>query len=165
MYSVSRLFVLASAAAGLAVAVHPAGSEPSVSGFLSAVYGSYQKPPSGTNPLDTVATIERFFSPRLAALLVKNRKLEERGQEIVCLDADPLIDAQDYELSDFHMTGQVVGPKHAIGTASFLNLNHKVIVRFDLVLSGGAWKIDDIRSNVRNSSFRLDIETCLKRLR
>lgn len=163
MYSFPRLLILVGAVSWLTLCAAMADSDPSVTAFLTTIYGSYKEPPSGPDLFGTVATIQRVFSPRLAALLVKDLRLKEKRQDEGCFEADPLVDGQDYQLSNFHVQSQSAGAGRAIGIASFLNITTKTIVRFDLVRAGAVWKIDDIHSNAGHGSLRLLLETCLKR--
>jgi hypothetical protein len=63
------------------------------------------------------------------------------------LDFDPLIDAQDYELSNIQVTTDgLVEASHAVVRASFTNLGEQNEVIYDLVWEDDRWKVDNIRT-------------------
>jgi hypothetical protein len=64
------------------------------------------------------------------------------------LDFDPLIDAQDYQLSDLNVTTDaVVENSHATVRASFNNNGQPAEVLYDLIWENGAWRVDNIRTS------------------
>lgn len=63
------------------------------------------------------------------------------------LDFDPLIDAQDYQLSDLNVrTESVVENSHATVRAAFTNIGRPTEMVYDLVWEDGAWRVDNIRT-------------------
>jgi hypothetical protein len=64
------------------------------------------------------------------------------------LDFDPLIGAQDYELSGLSVaTESMVANSHATVRARFTNLGKADEVVFDLVWENGGWRVDNIRGS------------------
>ncbi|MGD9968258.1 MAG: DUF3828 domain-containing protein [Hyphomonadaceae bacterium] len=63
------------------------------------------------------------------------------------LEADPVIDGQDYALSDVStVTDGVVEGSHAVVRASFTNIGERREVIYDLVWQDNRWKVDNIRT-------------------
>jgi hypothetical protein len=63
------------------------------------------------------------------------------------LDFDPLIDAQDFELSDINVLNEAVAENsHAVVRASFTNLGQRTEIVYDLVWQDDRWKVDNIRT-------------------
>ena len=68
------------------------------------------------------------------------------GQTIV--DADPIIAAQDHQLSGVEVTADTPPANgQARVTARFGNMGKATIVHYDLVEADGGWRIDNIRSD------------------
>lgn len=71
---------------------------------------------------------------------------EERGEPI--LDFDPLIDAQDYQLSNLNVAAEgVVENSHATVRASFSNAGAQTEIVYDLVWENNGWRVDNIRTS------------------
>lgn len=64
------------------------------------------------------------------------------------LDFDPIIDAQDYQLSNISATTDaVVEGSHAVVRAEFNNIGERQEVTYDLVWEEDRWKVDNIRTS------------------
>jgi hypothetical protein len=61
------------------------------------VYAPYKIKDGQGIPLDSDAALKRYFEPRLAALIIKDRN--KAAGELPTLDMDPFIDAQDWDIS------------------------------------------------------------------
>ncbi len=62
------------------------------------------------------------------------------------LDFDPIVNAQDWQLSDLNVATEAVArDSHAVVRARFNNGGAPVEVIYDLVWVGGQWRIDNIR--------------------
>jgi Protein of unknown function (DUF3828) len=132
-------------AIGLAVALvaHAArAADPSAQSFVQAIYDQYKGKDSKGVDLTGDAAVRRYFSPTLAALIFKDRR-EARG-EVGKLDADPFIDAQDWELEDLEVAVSDTAAGKAIATVSFKNLGQRQTVILDLVKLRQDWRIADI---------------------
>lgn len=79
---------------------------------------------------------------RLEAMMARSQALNEP-----ILDFDPLIDAQDYQLSQLNVsTDGVVENSHATVRASFQNAGQPAEVIYDLVWEGDRWRVNNIRT-------------------
>ena len=62
------------------------------------------------------------------------------------LDFDPLIGAQDYQLSGLSVTtDNVVANSHAVVRAHFANAGRETEILYDMLWQDGAWRVDNIR--------------------
>lgn len=67
------------------------------------------------------------------------------------LDFDPLIDAQDYQLSNLNVTTDgMVENSHATVRASFSNMGRPTEIVYDLIWENGGWRVDNIRTSTWN---------------
>ena len=74
------------------------------------------------------------------------QRSEARNEPI--LDFDPLIDGQDYQLSNLNVaTEGMVENSHASVRASFTNMGRPTEIVYDLVWEDGAWRVDNIRTS------------------
>jgi hypothetical protein len=60
---------------------------------------------------------------------------------------DPIIDGQEYELSDLNVTAAPVGDGPTVVSAAFTNLGDDVTVTYELVEQGGGWRVQDMRTD------------------
>jgi hypothetical protein len=83
---------------GLALAsVRAMAADPSATSFVEAIYAPYKVKDGKGSPLDSDAAVKRYFEPRLAALIIRDRN--KAAGELSTLDMDPFIDAQDWDIS------------------------------------------------------------------
>ena len=79
---------------GIAFApVEVTAAEPSATSFVEGVYAPYKDKNGKGNPLDTDAAVKRYFEPRLATLIIKDRNKAAKRGDVSTLDMDPSIDA------------------------------------------------------------------------
>jgi hypothetical protein len=79
----------------------------------------------------------------LEAMMARSQALNEP-----ILDFDPLISAQDYQLSELNVgTEAMVESTNAVVRASFTNLGQATQVVYDMVWEGDRWKVDNIRGD------------------
>lgn len=77
---------------------------------------------------------------QLSAMTARSEALNEP-----ILDFDPIIGAQDYELSGLTVTTEsAVQNSHAAVRARFTNLNEPVEIVYYMVWEGDAWRVDNI---------------------
>lgn len=88
-------------------------------------------------------TLERYFSPTLAALLVRDAACQLRSQGICHLDADLLFDSQDPRVIDLDV--RTVAPGRVSVAFKDPVTNQQKRIAFHLSQVGGKWKIADIR--------------------
>ncbi len=132
-------------AAVCAATVSPVlAAEPSPRDFITAIYDAYKGKDAHGTPLDTDAAIRRYFEPKLAAAMIKDRRAAARRQEVGTLDFDPFVDAQDWEIAAFDIAISDAGPGKASATVKFANSGSNSTVVLDLVTIKGAWKISNI---------------------
>ena len=89
-------------------------------------------------------------APWSASLWAELQAMMARSQAMgePILDFDPLIDAQDYQLTNLVVAPEAVVPNsHAVVRASFNNSGRATEVVYDLVWEDGAWRVDNIRSS------------------
>jgi hypothetical protein len=128
---------------GLALAsVGAMAADPSATSFVEAIYAPYKVKDGKGIPLDSNAALKRYFEPRLAALIIKDRK--KAGGELSTLDMDPFIDAQDWDISAVDVAVRDTGAEKASATVSFKNLGNPTTVVLELVKLRDGWRIADI---------------------
>jgi hypothetical protein len=79
---------------------------------------------------------------QLEAMVTRSNAINEP-----ILDFDPLIDAQDYQLSDLNVRTEAVAENsHATVRASFSNAGRPTEVVYDMMWENGGWRVDNIRA-------------------
>lgn len=124
---------------------------PDLQGAEAVVRGLYEPYLNG----DGGPGLERTgaASASLQALLdAYNKKVEERG-EPGDLNYDVIANAQDYKLSELSLKSSG-GPDKATVVATFKNYDAPVTVTYDLVLEGGAWKVDNVNPGDEGADIR-----------
>ena len=97
------------------------------------------------------------MTPELAALVAQDQR--NAHGEVGAIDADPIIAAQDFELSN--LTVALDAPPangHAVVTAHFNNLGEATEVHFDMVQrpADHNWLVDNVRSG--DSNLRAELQ-------
>src|SRR6266487_123151 len=87
--------------------------------------------------------VTKYFSERLAQLIWKDA-VKSKG-EVSALDADPLYDAQDFDIKKLSLRKSKSEKDSAEVIASFENMGHKTEITFSLVLTKTGWKISDVK--------------------
>jgi Protein of unknown function (DUF3828) len=129
---------------GLGV-VGVSAAEPSAKSFVESIYAAYKGKDARGVSLDSNAAVRRYFEPKLAALIIKDRK-DARG-EVGKLGADPFIDAQDWEIDAVDIAIREIAPDKASATVSFKSLGEQRMVVLALVKLKMGWRIADITSD------------------
>jgi hypothetical protein len=118
---IARRCVLVAVCACIALAAVRAGAaDASAKSFVEAIYAAYTGKNSNGVSLDSDAAVRRYFAPKLAALIIKDRR-EARG-EVGKLGSDPFIDAQDWEIDSVDVAVRETGSDKASATVSFKSL-------------------------------------------
>lgn len=79
----------------------------------------------------------------LAAMVARSSTINEP-----ILDFDPLIGAQDYQLSNLNVANEaVVEGGHAVVRASFNNATAQTEIVYDLIWEDDRWKVNNIRGD------------------
>jgi hypothetical protein len=131
----------------LAVGLAPAGAalaDPAAKAFLEKIYAAYKGKSSKGIPLDSDAMLRLYFEPKLAALMIKDRKDAEKRGDIPELDGDPFINGQDWEIGPVDIAVRDTAPDKASATVKFSNLKVQTTVVYDLVKLKEGWRIADI---------------------
>ena len=139
-----RTFVFASA---LTVVFAPAGAalaDPAAKAFLEKIYAAYKGKSSKGIGLDGDAMLRLYFEPKLAALMIKDRKDAQKRGDVPKLDGDPFINGQDWEIGPVDIVVRDVAPDRASATVKFSNLKVQETVDYDLVRLKEGWRIADI---------------------
>jgi hypothetical protein len=124
--------------------VEVTAAEPSATSFVEGIYSPYKDKNGNGNPLDTDAAVKRYFEPKLATLIIKDRNKAAKRGDISTLDMDPFIDAQDWDINAFDVVVRDTGADKATATVSFENLGKPTTVVLDLVKPREGWRIADI---------------------
>jgi len=111
---------------------------------VEAIYAPYKVKNGKGIPLDSDAAVKRYFEPRLAALIIKDRNKAAKRGDVSTLEMDPFIDAQDWDISAVDVAVRDTGAEKASATVSFKNLAKPTTVVLDLVKLGDGWRIADI---------------------
>ena len=139
---VMALALWAATAAGAPAA--PVFDEPK--GLIEYAYAPYKTDNFPDDPSE-------LYSPTLKQLWDDMATRSEEG-DVPIIDFDPLINAQDYELTDFVIADPAVNGDDAEVAVSFSNFGEPQELHFYLVRRAEGWKIDDIES-VGASPWRL----------
>lgn len=108
---------------------------------VRAIYEPYLDAEAAPRPLIEAAPWSRSLSALIEGL--EARVIEE---EAPILDFDPLIDAQDWQLSDVSAeTESLVEASHASVRARFTNSGAAQEVSYDLIWEDERWKVDNVR--------------------
>jgi Protein of unknown function (DUF3828) len=149
---IARRGVLVAVCACIALAAVRAGAaDASAKSFVEAIYAAYTGKNSNGVSLDSDAAVRRYFAPKLAALIIKDRR-EARG-EVGKLGSDPFIDAQDWEIDSVDVAVRDAGSDQAIASVLFKSLGERRTVVLALVKLKGGWRIADITWD-RNGTLR-----------
>ena len=88
--------------------------------------------------------VKRYFSRSLRSQLEAVEKYEEANDTLV-FDFDPVINAQDWELSGLSTVATMSGEKVQV-VASFKNGGKSEKITYILVQEGESWKVDNMRA-------------------
>lgn len=91
-----------------------------------------------------------IYSPTLKQLWDEMAAKSE-ASEAPIIDFDPMINGQDYEVTDFVVADPVIEGDSATVVVSFTNLGEPQELHFELIRRAEGWKIDDIESTGENA--------------
>jgi Protein of unknown function (DUF3828) len=146
-----RSVLMAACGCVVLAAVYAHAADPSAKSFVEGIYAAYKGKDARGVALDSDAAVRRYFEPKLAALILKDRR-EARG-EVDKLDADPFVDAQDWEIDTVDIAIREIAPDKASATVSFKSLGEQRKVVLALVKLRMGWRIADITWD-RNGTLR-----------
>jgi len=118
-------------------------AQSSPEGLVSDLYKLDEKKQSPFFQTKDHGLVTKYFSERLARLIWKDA-VKSKG-EVGALDADPLYDAQDFDIKNFSLRKSKSEKDSAEVIASFENMGHKSEIAFSLIFTKTAWKISDIK--------------------
>jgi hypothetical protein len=139
-----RNFVLAGVLAAAGAPAGTARADPAARAFLEKIYAAYKGKASKGIGLDSDAMLQRYFEPKLAALMIKDRKAAAKRGDVPDLDGDPFINGQDWEIGPVDIAVRDIAPDKASATVKFRNLKVETTVVYDLVRLKQGWRIADI---------------------
>ncbi|MGY8662218.1 DUF3828 domain-containing protein [Bradyrhizobium sp. UFLA05-109] len=132
------------AAACLLTAAPARAGDASATAFVTGIYDSYRGKDAKGVSLDNERSIRRYFEPRLATLMAKDRKAAARSGAVGQLDFDPFLDAQDWDTTTYDITVGDATAGKAQATVKFVNQGQPMIVLLDLLQLKTDWRIHDI---------------------
>jgi hypothetical protein len=121
----------------------PAGAAQDPASVIRPLYDRYMTPDAQFPDFREQAPWSASMWAALEAMVARSQALNEP-----ILDFDPLIDAQDYQLSNLNVvTESVVENSHAVVRASFNNANTQSEVVYDMIWEQNGWRVDNIRTS------------------
>lgn len=119
-------------------------AEPSAKAFVEAIYAAYKGKNGNGISLDSDADVKRYFEPKLAALIGKDRKDAAKRGDVPTLDGDPFVDAQDWQIDAVDVAVSDTAANKATATVSFMNIDKQTTVVLELVKLREGWRISDV---------------------
>jgi hypothetical protein len=147
-----RELVLALSAAALAACSPPqsgkagapdgaAATDPAA--IIRPVYDRYMTPDAQFPDLLDQAPWTNSLRAVLEAMMARSQQINEP-----ILDFDPIIGAQDYQLSNLNVANEAISEgSHAVVRASFDNSGARTEIVYDLIWEDDRWKVDNIRGD------------------
>jgi len=99
--------------------------------FVSAIYNSYTSGSKNGVRIDSGRKLRRYFEPGLADAMNKDQENAAKHHDVGELDADPFIDAQDYDIKHFGVAVKDTGPGKATATVTFVNFDEQQTIVLD----------------------------------
>lgn len=133
------------------------GADSAVKAFLDGIYSHYHGNVDTAAPgirLDHDTDDRRYFAPDLAAAIVADEHAAAGRDEVPTLDADPFIDAQDWDIAHLRVTIESETATAAHATVRFENFKQPTTIKLDLVATPKGWRIANIRYPGREGSLR-----------
>ena len=118
----------------------------SAQAFLHSIYDRYIGSQDKARPIDysKPSQLKEYFEPSLAEIIHKDFVRAEKAGDVPTLDADPFIDAQDWEIKSFDIQVNPVDADHANAVVKFDNAGEHKVLHLQLVRIAGNWRIHDI---------------------
>jgi len=140
-----RHLLLGAAIALFAGRAAPAeAADQSARDFVTAIYAAYKGDNAEGIRLDNERAIQRYFTPQLATLMIKDQNDAARRGEVGMLDGDPFVDAQDWTIEAFDIAVSDLAPSKARATVKFTNQGTPTMVVLDLVKLSMKWRVSEI---------------------
>jgi hypothetical protein len=115
--------------------------------FLEAVYKPYRTN-NHAKAVDTgkPEVVRRHFAPVLAKAMIKDQIEARKKQDAPLLNADPFVDAQDWQIADLKIEMVNASRRSATAIVTFINASEPRRVTLDLVKTGDGWRIHEIKA-------------------
>jgi hypothetical protein len=121
----------------------PATPAPDPAAIIRPLYDPYLTEGAAFPSFEQQAPWSADLWAQLSAMSARSQALNEP-----ILDFDPLIGAQDYQLSNLNVVNEAVSEgSHAVVRASFDNAGAHSEIVYDLIWDGGGWRVDNIRGD------------------
>ncbi len=136
----------------LGLLLSPAAGGDEAAGPAALVRDLYARGTKGKSPFaqpEDKALLERFFARPLADAIRKDAR-DAKG-ELGAMDADPLYDAQDFDIKNFTVGAPVIEADTAKVVVSFENFGKKQAITYLLTRTATGWRIADIQYAVGRS--------------
>lgn len=98
--------------------------------------------------------VDKYFTKSLGDLIWNDAVTSQKNNEVGVIDGDPLYNAQDTDIKNFAVGRSELKGDKAIVPVTFTNYGNKQNIKFHLVKSGEAWKIDDIEYGGETGTLR-----------
>jgi hypothetical protein len=112
------------------------------------LYAPYMKDGDQTlSAFDNETERARRFSASLVRAMSAYFKSQEKADEPGGLDFDPIVNGQDYAITDLAVSVDVQADgRSALAVAAFKNFDEAAKLRYRLVQEAGVWRVDNIES-------------------
>ncbi|MEQ1818368.1 MAG: DUF3828 domain-containing protein [Terricaulis sp.] len=110
-------------------------------GVIRPLYGRYMTPDAQFPSFQEQAPWSNSLWAILSTMSARSEAINEP-----ILDFDPLIGAQDYQLSNLNVANEAVSEgSHAVVRVTFNNATTPTNIIYDLIWEDDRWKVDNIR--------------------
>jgi len=118
----------------------------SAEAFLRSIYDRYVGAQDKARPIDysDPRELRYYFEPSLAGIIHQDFIRAKKADDVPTLDADPFIDAQDWEIKSFDIQVTAVDANHANAVVKFDNTGQHKVLHIQLVRIARNWRIHDI---------------------
>lgn len=121
----------------------PAAAAPDPAAVIRPLYDRYLTQGAQFPEFRDQAPWSADLWAQLEAMTARSEALNEP-----ILDFDPLIDAQDYQLTNLNVATEALAEgSHATVRASFANAGRPTEVVYDMVWENDGWRVDNIRAS------------------
>lgn len=94
------------------------------------------------------------FTPTLKTLW-DDMETRQNESEMAILDFDPIINGQDFQITDFAVADPLIEGDKATVVATFRNFSEPQEMHYTLLHQADGWKIDDLESVAGEFTYRL----------
>jgi Protein of unknown function (DUF3828) len=121
--------------------------EHSAKKFLGSIYQHYLGKSSAAAglALTDAQSVRSYFTTGLAELILDDRAAATKQGESPVLNRDPFIGRSQWDISDLSVDVKDTAGFKTVGTVSFLNFGKPEKVALELLRSGNAWRVADVK--------------------